>query len=156
MLAWASVGVAFCRRDNAIGILRRLTMPLIQEDEVEITAVRAQGAGGQNVNKVSTAIHLRFDIRASSLPEDIQARLLCLNDRRITANGVIVLKAQTHRSQDMNRSEALQRLQEMVDSVATVPPARKPTKPTRASQRRRVEGKRQRSEVKALRGSVRD
>ena len=131
-------------------------MPLIQEDEVEITAVRAQGAGGQNVNKVSTAIHLRFDIRASSLPEDIQARLLCLNDRRITANGVIVLKAQTHRSQDMNRSEALQRLQEMVDGVATVPPVRKPTKPTRASQRRRVEGKRQRSEVKALRSAVRD
>lgn len=131
-------------------------MPLIQEDEVEITAVRAQGAGGQNVNKVSTAIHLRFDIRASSLPEDIQARLLCLNDRRITANGVIVLKAQTHRSQEMNRNEALQRLQEMVDSVATVAPARKPTKPTRASQRRRVEGKRQRSEVKAMRGAVRD
>ena len=131
-------------------------MPLIQEDEVEITAVRAQGAGGQNVNKVSTAIHLQFDIRASSLPEDIQARLLCLNDRRITANGVIVLKAQTHRSQDMNRREALQRLQEMVDGVATVPPVRKPTKPTRASQRRRVEGKRQRSEVKALRGAVRD
>jgi ribosome-associated protein len=131
-------------------------MPLIQEDEVEITAVRAQGAGGQNVNKVSTAIHLRFDIRASSLPEDIQARLLCLNDRRITANGVIVLKAQTHRSQDMNRSEALRRLQEMVDGVATVAPARKATKPTRASQRRRVEGKRQRSEVKALRGAVRD
>lgn len=131
-------------------------MPLIQEDEVEITAVRAQGAGGQNVNKVSTAIHLRFDIRASSLPEDIQACLLCLNDRRITANGVIVLKAQTHRSQDMNRSEALRRLQEMVDGVATVAPARKATKPTRASQRRRVEGKRQRSEVKALRGAVRD
>lgn len=131
-------------------------MPLIQEDEVEITAVRAQGAGGQNVNKVSTAIHLRFDIRASSLPEDIQARLLCLNDRRITANGVIVLKAQTHRSQDMNRSEALRRLQEMVDGVATVAPERKATKPTRASQRRRVEGKRQRSEVKALRGAVRD
>jgi ribosome-associated protein len=131
-------------------------MPLIQEHEVEITAVRAQGAGGQNVNKVSTAIHLRFDIRASSLPEDIQARLLCLNDRRITANGVIVLKAQTHRSQDMNRSEALRRLQEMVDGVATVAPARKATKPTRASQRRRVEGKRQRSEVKALRGAVRD
>ena len=131
-------------------------MPLIQEDEVEITAVRAQGAGGQNVNKVSTAIHLRFDTRASSLPEDIQARLLCLNDRRITANGVIVLKAQTHRSQDMNRSEALRRLQEMVDGVATVAPARKATKPTRASQRRRVEGKRQRSEVKALRGAVRD
>jgi len=130
-------------------------MPLIQEDEVEITAVRAQGAGGQNVNKVSSAIHLRFDIRASSLPEDIQARLLCLSDRRITANGVIVLKAQTHRSQDMNRSEALQRLQEMVDSVATVPPPRKATKPTRASQRRRVEAKRQRSEVKAMRGAVR-
>jgi ribosome-associated protein len=131
-------------------------MPLIQETDTEITAVRAQGAGGQNVNKVSSAIHLRFDIRASSLPEDIQARLLCLNDRRITANGVIVLKAQSHRSQDMNRSEALQRLQEMVDSVAKVAPPRRPTKPTRASQRRRVESKRQRSEVKTLRCAVRD
>ena len=130
-------------------------MPLIQENEVEITAVRAQGAGGQNVNKVSSAIHLRFDIRASSLPEAIQARLLCLSDRRINALGVVVIKAQTHRSQDLNRSEALQRLQEMVDSVSTLPPPRKPTKPTRASQRRRVEGKRLRSEVKALRGAPR-
>lgn len=126
----------------------------VREEEIDITAVRAQGAGGQNVNKVSSAIHLRFDIRASSLPPDIQARLLCLNDRRISANGVVVLKAQTHRSQDMNRSEAVQRLQALVDSVATVAPERKATRPTRASQRRRVEAKRQRSGVKALRGRV--
>lgn len=139
---------------NAPTMSHAASAPTVREDEVEITAVRAQGAGGQNVNKVSSAIHLRFDIRASSLPEDIQARLLCLSDRRITAKGVVVLKAQTHRSQDMNRSEALQRLQELVDSVATVAPVRRPTQPTRASQRRRVEAKRQRSEVKALRGRV--
>ena len=128
----------------------------LREDEVEVTAVRAQGAGGQNVNKVSSAIHMRFDIPASSLPEDIKTRLLCLSDRRITAKGVVVLKAQTHRSQDMNHSEALQRLQELIDSVATVAPQRRATKPTRASQRRRVEGKRQRSEVKTLRARVSD
>lgn len=131
-------------------------MPIIQEAETVITAVRAQGAGGQNVNKVSSAIHLRFDIRASSLPEDIQTRLLCLNDRRITGDGVIVLKAQSHRSQDLNRSAALQRLQELVDSVAKVAPPRRPTKPTRAAQRRRAESKRQRSEIKSLRSTVID
>ena len=142
---------------HALGIAPAAPTSLtVREDEVEVTAVRAQGAGGQNVNKVSTAIHLRFDITASSLPEDFKVRLLCLSDRRITAQGVVVLKAQTHRSQDMNRSEALARLQELIDSVATVPTVRRATKPTRASQRRRVEGKRQRSEVKTLRGRVSD
>ena len=141
---------------NALTMAATPFSPTLREDEVEITAVRAQGAGGQNVNKVSSAIHLRFDIAASSLPEDIKVRLLCLSDRRITAQGVVVLKAQTHRSQDMNRSEALARLQELIDSVATVAPERRATKPTRASQRRRVEAKRQRSEVKVLRGRVSD
>lgn len=131
-------------------------MPTIQEDEVELSAVRAQGAGGQNVNKVSSAIHLRFDIPASSLPEAVKVRLLALNDRRITAEGVLVIKAQVHRTQEMNRTDALARLQALVDSVAVAPVLRRPTKPTRASQRRRLEGKRQRSDVKAARGRVSD
>jgi ribosome-associated protein len=131
-------------------------MQPIPEDEIELTAVRAQGAGGQNVNKVSSAIHLRFDIPASSLHEDIKARLLCLNDRRITANGVLVIKAQVHRTQEQNRADALQRLHELVESVATAPTVRRATKPTRASQRRRLEGKRQRADVKAQRGRIAD
>ncbi len=124
----------------------------VDEREVEFTAIRAQGAGGQNVNKVSSAIHLRFDIPGSSLPDDVKERLFALNDSRITDAGVLVLKAQQHRTQEMNRSDALARLQEVIDSVATPPKNRRATKPTFASKQRRLEGKSQRAEVKAGRG----
>ncbi len=128
----------------------------IRESEVEISAIRAQGAGGQNVNKVSSAIHLRFDIAASSLSDDVKARLLALRDSRITQEGVLVIKAQSHRTQDMNKLDAFARLHELVRSVAQPPKTRRPTKPTYSSKQRRLEGKSQRSETKALRGRVRD
>ena len=132
-----------------------MTEPLhVREDEVSLSAIRAQGAGGQNVNKVSSAIHLRFDIAASSLPDDVKERLLALHDSRITRDGVLVLKAQQHRTQEMNRFDALIRLHELVNSVAEPPKTRKATKPTRGSVRRVRQAKTQRSEVKATRARV--
>lgn len=126
----------------------------IAENEVQVTAIRAQGAGGQNVNKVSSAIHLRFDIPASSLPEDVKQRLLALRDGRITQAGVLVLKAQQHRTQDMNRLDAFTRLHELVNSVALPPRVRRATRPTLASQQRRLQSKSQRGEIKAGRGKI--
>ena len=128
----------------------------IPDAEIDISAIRAQGAGGQNVNKVSSAIHLRFDIGASSLPPPYKQRLLALHDQRISKDGVVVIKAQQHRSREMNREEALARLQELVRSVAIVRKKRKPTKPTRSSQKKRLDSKTRRGAIKQMRGKVVD
>ena len=136
---------------SALQITRSVALPI---SEIEMSAIRAQGPGGQNVNKVSSAIHLRFNIVASSLPDAFKERLLALNDQRITKDGVFILKAQNSRSQEKNKAEALQRLQELVVSVSVLPTVRRATKPTRSSQTKRVESKVRRGLDKAMRGKI--
>ena len=149
-------GVAAKEPGNIHAMEKTTASFALRDDEVEFVAIRAQGAGGQNVNKVSNAIHLRFDIAASSLPDELKARLLKLGDQRVSSDGVVVIKAQRYRSLEKNRADALQRLHELIAGAAFTPRQRRATKPTWSSQRKRVESKVRRGQVKASRGPVND
>src|SRR5476649_738467 len=154
---WAGgAGRDECAPGAAAAMVKISNNVSIPAREIEISAIRAQGAGGQNVNKVSSAIHLRFDIGASSIPDLYKERLLKLKDQRINKEGVVVIKAQQHRSQEMNKEEALRRLQELIKSIAVSPKKRKPTKPTRSSQRKRLDSKTKHGAVKLSRAKVAD